>query len=108
MIPFLLSNKDLSNKVLIVALAAVSFTGLFFIFIKRFLSMYLFVYLDNDIVSSDGVIIRLAMVSLPSLVFLLLDLDQIQIKRTYYLQMFCLLFLSFSLGKSFSAIYFSR
>ena len=74
MVPFLGSNKDLSNKLLIFAVAAVSFIGLFFIFIKRFLSMYVFVYLDNDIVSSDGVIIRLAMVSLPSLVFLLFGL----------------------------------
>ena len=70
LVPFLFRRKTLSNKLFIFALSALSFICVYFLFIKRFLYMYLYVYLQNEFMSSDGVIIRLAMVSIPSLVFL--------------------------------------
>jgi len=70
LVPFLVRKKDFSNKLFMLAVSALSFLGLYFLFIKRFLNMYLYVYLENEIMTSEGVFIRLAMVGIPSLVFL--------------------------------------
>ena len=99
LLPFLLRSKDIFNRISIIIIMILGGLGIYFLFVKRFLYMYYYIYIKNEIVSSDGVFIRLAMIGLPALVFLLfshrskIDENQRIIFRSFAIYSITLVFL---------------